>query len=113
MSKGQLPRLPLKAEYHDGDVVAVELGPRHEVVLTIRLDPVWNDGNAAERRIRFSKVKNFEEVTEFFRRLGPAREPGDSLDVVLAIVRPRKGTVGVDLASLGFVELRGAEVKEL
>jgi len=113
MTKHRIPRLPLSVEYHDGQLLAVQRGPRREFVLTVRLDPVWNEGNDAERRIRFSNVKNFQEVALFFARLPSPRQPRDSLDEVLAIVRPGKRVVGIELASLGYVELTGAEVMEL
>ena len=108
-----IPSLKLKATYHDGQLLGVAVGPRHEVVLTIRLDPVWDNGDATNRRVRFAKIKNFEEVSAFFARLPRPTPPQDSLGEVIAIVRPTKGTIGVDLAPAGYIEMKGATVEEL
>ena len=105
-------RLPLNAEYHDGVVEAVEVGPRREVVLAVELDPVWNDGDGSTRRLHFSAIKNFDEVAAFFRLAPPAPEGGDCVDEVVGIVLVSKGVIGVDLARLGYVEIRGAKVRE-
>src|SRR5688500_7980156 len=104
-------RLPLNAEYHDGVVEAVEVGPRREVAITVRLDPVWNGGDGSTRRLHFSSIQNFEEVAAFFRRASPANE-GGFVDEVMGIVLVSKGTIGIDLDALGYIELRGAKVRE-
>ena len=104
-------RLPLNAEYHDGAVEAVEVGPRREVAITVRLDPVWNDGDGSTRRLHFSAIQNFEEVAAFFRRASPANG-GGSVDEVIGIVLVSKGVIGIDLDGLGYIELRGAKVRE-
>ena len=104
--------LPLGAEYHDGQVESIEVGPRREVVITVRLDPVWNNGDDSSRRLHFSAIQNFEEVMAFFRR--GLRERGEAgyVDEVIGIVLVSKGIIGIDLAGLGYVELRGAKVLE-
>lgn len=104
-------RLPLNAEYHDGAVEAIETGPRREVVLTVRLDPVWNDGDGSTRRLHFSAIKNFDEVAAFFRRAPVAPEGGD-IDEILGVVLVSKDVIGVELDHLGYVEIRGAKVRE-
>ena len=104
-------RLPLNAEYHDGAVEAIEAGPRREVVLTVRLDPVWNNGDGSTRRLHFSAIENFDEVGAFFRQASAAPE-GGCVDEVVGIVFVSKGVIGVDLARLGYVEIRGAKVRE-
>ena len=105
-------RLPLKAEYHDGVVETVEVGPRREVAITVRLDPVWNNGDDSSRRLHFSAIQNFEEVAAFFRQGSPARGEAGCVDEVVGIVLVSKGIIGIDLAGLGYVELRGAKVSE-
>ena len=105
-------RLPLNAEYHDGVVEAVEVGPRREVALTVRLDPVWNNGDGSTRRLHFSAIDNFDEVTTFFRPGSLAPEGAGCVDEVVGIVLVSKGIIGVDLARLGYVEIRGAKVRE-
>lgn len=104
--------MPLNAEYHDGAVEAVEVGPRREVIITVRLDPVWNNGDGSIRRLHFSAIQNFEEVAAFFRRALPAKEDGGCIDQVIGIVLVSKGIIGIDLDGLGYVELREAKVRE-
>ena len=101
-------RLPLQAEYHDGVVEAIELGPRREVVLTVRLDQVWNNGDGTTRRLHFSAIQNFDEVSGFFGRATP-----EYIDEILGIVHVSKGVIGIELDHLGYVELRGAKFREL
>ncbi len=109
----RIPRLPLDAEYHDGQLEAVELGERRDVTLTIRLDPVWNGGQSPSRRIRFSGIENYDAVRAFFAKM-PERPRADaSLDEVVALVQPAKDRIGLDLARLGYIELQGAKVREL
>lgn len=105
-------RLPLAAEYHDGQVESIDVGPRREVTVTVRLDPVWNNGDYSTRRLHFSAIHNFEEVAAFFRRGSLARGEVGYIDEVIRIVRASKGIVGLELASLGYVEMRGAKVSE-
>ena len=109
----RIPRLPLNAEYHDGQLEAVELGERREVTLTVRLDPVWNDGQSPSRRIRFSAIKNYDEVRTFFASMAQQPRNDASLDEVVGFVQPAKGRIGIDLAKLGYIELQGAKVREL
>jgi hypothetical protein len=101
-------RLPLQAEYHDGVVEGIELGPRREVVLTVSLDPVWNNGDGTSRRLHFSAIKNFDEVSSFFGRATP-----EYVDEILGIMLVAKGVIGIELDHLGYVELHGAKVREL
>jgi hypothetical protein len=105
-------RLPLDAEYHDGVVEAVEVGPRREVVLVVRLDPVWNGGDESTRRLHFSAIDNFDEVATFFRQGSPGPGGAGYVDEVVGIVLISQGIIGVDLARLGYVEIRGAKVRE-
>ena len=105
-------RLALGAEHHDGRVEAIDVGPRREVIITVRLDPVWNNGDDSTRRLHFSAIQNFEEVAAFFLRGSPARGEGGYVDEVIGIVRASKGIIGLDLSGWGYVELRGAKVRE-
>jgi hypothetical protein len=111
MSK-RAPRLPLEHEYHDGAVVRIEIGPRREVVLHVRLDPVWNDGDESVRRLQFSAIENFDEVAAFFARHLPPPPPNAMVDEVVAVMQPAKRVVGVELSHLGYIELHGAKVRE-
>jgi len=105
--------LSLNAEYHDGVVEALELGPRREVLLSVRLDPVWNNGDASIRRIHFSAIQNFDEVSAFFGKALPGNRGAPFVDEILAIVRVAKNVIGIELDHLGYVELHGAKVREL
>jgi hypothetical protein len=104
--------LPLKANYHDAAIEAIKVGPRREVVLTVWLDPVWNGGDSSPRRLHFSAIENFDEVSVFFQRVSPAPEGGGSVDEIEEIALASKGVIRVDLARLGRVEIRGAKVRE-
>jgi hypothetical protein len=110
MSK-RLPRLPLKSEYHDGQVETIELGPRREVTLTIRLDPVWNGGDSTSRRLHLSAIQNFDDVAAILG--GTEQSRGRAVDEIIAVVRPSKAVVGIDFARRGYIEFRGAKVSEL
>lgn len=57
----QPPRLRLEREYHDRGIVRIDVGPRREVVLHVRLDPVWNGGDQSVRQLRFSASEKFDE----------------------------------------------------
>lgn len=103
-------RLPLGAEYHDAQVESVEVGPRREVVITVRLDPVWNDGDDSARRLHLSSIQNFEEVAAFFGRCSST--PGGCRDEVLGITHVSKGVIGIELVYSGYVEVRGAKLRE-
>jgi hypothetical protein len=105
-------RLPLGAEYHDGQVESIEVGPRREVVIIVRLDPVWNNGDGSTRRLHFSAIENFEEVAAFFRGSLPARGTAGYLDEMIAVTLVSKDVVGIHLSVSGYVEVRGAKVRE-
>ena len=105
-------RLSLGAEYHDGWIESVELGPRREVVLTVRLDPVWNDGDGSSRRLHLSSIQNFEEVAAFFGRCLAERVSAEYVDEVHGITLVSEGVIGIELASSGYVDVRGAKVRE-
>lgn len=106
------PRLSLAAEYHDSQLESVYIGPRREIELVVRLDPVWNSGDGTTRRLRFSRIQNFDDVAAFFARIPGASSPGASLDQIGRIVRPGKDIIGIDLNDFGYVELVGARVDE-
>ena len=107
------PKFPTHYEYHDGSLEAVELGPRREVTLHIGLDPVWNNGDALVRRVRFSAIENYEEAATFFRPYASSEPPNSgSLDTIVGISKPGKELVGIEMARLGYIELRGPKVRE-
>src|SRR5262245_31808079 len=103
------PKFPTHYEYHDGSLEAVELGPRREVTLHIGLDPVWNNGDALVRRLRFSAIKNYEEVATFFGPYASSATNSGSLDTILGISKPGKELVGIEMDRLGYIELHGTK----
>ena len=107
------PRLHLSAEYHDGQLERVEFGPRREMILSVQLDPVWNGGSDAVRRLRFAAIRNYAQVKAFFGGRSLAAEEDRFLDEIIAIVRPSETVIGIDFARRGYVELEGAKVFEL
>jgi hypothetical protein len=104
--------LPLKANYHDAAIEAIKVGPRREVVLAVWLDPVWNGGDSSPCRLHFSAIENFDEVAVFFQRVSPAPEGRGCVDRIMGVVLVSKGVIGVELDHLGYVEIRGAKVRE-
>jgi len=104
--------LPLAHEYHDVSVEKIDLGPRREVVLHVRLDPVWNNGDSSVRRLHFSAIQNFDEIEAFFAASTVPNTPDAAIDEVIGIVQPQKRVIGLDLARLGYVEFRGTKLHE-
>ena len=111
MSRPRPKPYPLKANFHDGQLEAVEFGPRREVTLSVRLDPVWNGGDARVQRLQLSAVENYEEVRAFFAR-ATAPDAERPIAEVIGVVRAADGVVGLDLTRLGYVEVRTRKVRE-
>lgn len=93
----------LTYEYHDSWLERFELGPRRELILQIRLDPVWNPRAPEDVRLRFGGIQNFDEVRTFFDLLEPVSR--GALNVVDEIARPEKGKWIVDLDRSGTVTI--------
>jgi hypothetical protein len=93
--------------YHDAQLEACELGPQREVVLQIRLDPVWNRHAPGYVRLRFGAIQNFKDVEVFFERLKAAsdRPPEGYLDGIAGIACTSKHTWVVDFDRGGSVTI--------
>ena len=104
--------LGLKANYHDGQLEALEIGPRREITLSVRLDPVWNGGDDRVQRLHLSAIENFEEVRAFFENVASAESRDRPLGEVIRIARAANGAVGVDLSPQGYVEVQTRKVRE-
>jgi hypothetical protein len=89
---------------HDGLLETCQVGLRREVILGIRLDPVWNPEAPARVRVRFGAISNFEEVRAFFERVERSSQH-EVLDEVVGIVCREKGKWIVDLAREGAVTI--------
>ena len=99
--------------YHDGALVAATIGPRREVSLVIRLDPVWNHGVDKECTVRLGAIRNFEDVAAFVRTLRAPEHPGAYIDGVLHLGWTAEGNVRLELATHGFVEISRPKVVEI
>jgi hypothetical protein len=99
--------------YHDGGLTEVVLGPRREVRLTIRLDPVWNEGNEMECTLHLSDIKNYEAVKGFFQSLASSPGRMGDLDQVVDISWTEQGNVTIDLDGGGFTEVVRPKAIEL
>ena len=99
--------------YHDGALIAASIGPRREVSLVIRLDPVWNDGVDKECTVRLGAIQNFEDVAAFVRTLRAPDHPGAYIDGVLHLGWTAEGNVRFELATHGFVEISRPKVVEI
>jgi len=102
-----------KHAYHDGRLVSATAGPRREISLTIRLDPVWNNGLDKECMIRFGAIQNFEEVAAFVRCLRCPDNPDLFLDEVLHLGWNPAGNVELELDRQGYIELVRPKVVEI
>ena len=71
----------LDHNFHDGCVYEFRLGPRRELALVVGLDPVWNPGGG-RIVIRFGGIENFDEVSEFFRKIERPNEQDAAIDQV-------------------------------
>ena len=99
--------------YHDGGLVAASVGPRREISLVIRLDPVWNNGLDKECTVRLGAVQNFDDVATFVRALRRPRHPGAYIDQVVHLDWTPDGNVRLELATQGFVEVSRPKVVEI
>jgi hypothetical protein len=99
-----MPFMKLSRNYHDSQVANCRIGPQREVILEIRLDPVWNPTTPSSVELRFRAIQNFEEVRAFFQRIQNAADR-EFLDEVVGIVCKRKGEWTVDLDRGGAVTI--------
>ncbi|HEX6052589.1 MAG TPA: hypothetical protein VFZ21_25165 [Gemmatimonadaceae bacterium] len=99
--------------YHDGSLVAASVGPRREVSLVIRLDPVWNDGVDKECTVRLGAIQNFDDVAAFVRTLQTPARSDAYIDQVVHLRWTAGGNVRLELATHGFVEISRPKVVEI
>jgi len=93
--------------YHDAQLEGCQVGPQREVILDIRLDPVWNRHAPRHVRLRFGAIQNFDDVQSFFDRVlaRPDRAPEGFIDEIAGIVCTAKGAWVVDLDRGGSVTI--------
>ena len=99
--------------YHDGGLVAAIVGPRREISLVIRLDPVWNNGLEKESTVRMGAIQNFDDVAAFVRALAPPDFPGAYIDEVVHLDWTSEGNVRLSLATHGLVDVSRPKVVEI
>jgi hypothetical protein len=97
--------------YHDSLLERCQVGPQQEVILEVRLDPVWNRHAPRNVRLRFGAIQNFEEVRAFFERVQEASHQ-EVLDEVVGIVCRQKGRWVVDLARNGAVTIATPKIPQ-
>ena len=90
--------------YHDSQLEGCDFGPRRELRMSLRLDPVWNPHAPDVVTLHFSSIDNFAVVHAFFSKVVAAslREP---LADVIGLDAIAKGTWVVDLAAHGAVTI--------
>jgi hypothetical protein len=103
----------LKYNYHDGQLSCFSLGPRNEVTLEVRLDPVWNPGGPSTGRIRFGAIENLNEVRTFLEKVSPPRSEGAFLAEVIGIIYEHKARWILDLSVYGSVVILAKHCDEL
>jgi hypothetical protein len=103
----------LSHAYHDAGLVSASVGPRREIGLVVRLDPVWNNGLDKECTVRLGAVRNFEEVAAFVRALTPPERGRAYLDQVLRLDWNSDGNVDLELERHGFIEVMKPKVMEI
>lgn len=94
------PSRRLAHNYRDGLLEAIDVGPRREVVLHVRLDPVWNGGDALVRRVRISAIDSFDEIAAALGAGASPRLDGRAVDEVITLSAGGDG-VAVELAHAG------------
>jgi hypothetical protein len=66
--------------FHDGRLVAHNLGADGSLHLQIRLDPVWNGGSDRVVDIRLLGIANVSEVREYFAEIERAERQFERVD---------------------------------
>ena len=61
----------LDYNYHDSIVQNIEIGPRKEIFLEIRLDPIWNGNNNIVVKLHISSIEAIELVRNKIKKLMP------------------------------------------
>jgi hypothetical protein len=99
--------------YHDAHPARFTLGPRREIVLEIALDPVWNKGRRTAH-VRFSGIKNLDQVTAFLKRLPdpPASEAYLVEILELKLKSKHSRTATLKLVNLGHIEIEATHITE-
>jgi hypothetical protein len=95
--------------FHDGTLVAHELGKDGSLHLQIRLDPVWNGGSDRVVDIRLLGISNVSDVRQYFGTASlNLSATFERLPTVMSLEFLRVGTdvlVSVDLLFLGSLDV--------
>ncbi len=104
MSK-QFRRFPYN--FHDGHLIDFSIGPRREISIHVRLDPIWNERQERTVIVRFGGIVNMDAVTSFFGRIERPEDTTHAIDEVIGLIylREKKDVVVLDLHKSGSVEI--------
>ncbi len=87
---------------HDADVDKVVIGPRTELNLVVRLDPVLNTGNVRVVNLSFRAVDNIDIVREFVEKHLTARvAPNAFLGRIGALTKISRSDYVIDFDDAG------------
>ena len=101
----------LKYRYHDSLLESHRVGPQRELILEIRLDPVWNPGAQQNVRLRFGAIENLDEVRSFFHQTAGRMKAG-AFERVERIALLEKGKWVVELDSRGTVMISTSKIPQ-
>jgi hypothetical protein len=109
MSK-QFRRFPYN--FHDGQLIDFSIGPRREISLHVRLDPVWNEQQDRTVIIRFGGIVNMESVRSFFERIERPQNENHAIDEVIGLIhsREKRDVIVLDLQESGSIEIHTRNV---
>jgi hypothetical protein len=98
--------------FHDGQLTDFSIGPRREISIRVRLDPVWNEQQERTVIVRFGAIVNMETVTSFFERIERPNDQNQAIDEVVGLVhlREKKEVILLDLSKSGSVEIQARNV---
>ncbi len=98
--------------FHDAQLIDFGIGPRHEVSIQVRLDPIWNERQARIVVVRFGAIRNMEAVAEFFGTIARPVDSDRSLDEVAGLAHHSrtKDVVILDLCHTGAIEIHSRNV---
>lgn len=101
----------LNFHYHDALLVGCQVGPRREVTLRVRLDPIWNPTGPQEVQLRFGAIQNFDDVRALLEQLLNSVKR-ETLDEIVGIVSTGKGEWTLDLARAGALSIVSPKIPQ-
>ncbi|GAA4391088.1 hypothetical protein GCM10023186_40020 [Hymenobacter koreensis] len=103
----------MRYKYHDAGVASFRLGPRHELVLQVVLDAVWNPLTSCTIELRCGAIGNYSEVSTFcMRTLSRVVSPGAFLDTIDSVSVTNE-TCLISFSESGCLLIRTSKIQEL